>query len=217
MARRGYGQICGLSRALEIVGERWAMLIIRDLISGPKRFTDLRQGLPRIPTNVLSARLKELEQADVLQRRILPRPASAVVYELTDYGRELEEVLMALGRWGVRSMGQPEADDIFTIDALMMAMRASYQGQPNSPQAAAEPVSYELRVNEIVISLTVRDGRLGVAGGPQAEPDLVIEASHGFTALITGRTSPSEAIESGSVRVTGDPELLTEFASTFRL
>ena len=136
--------------------------------STPKRFTDLRQGLPRIPTNVLSARLKELEQAEVLQRRILPRPASAVVYELTGYGRELEDILLALGRWGARSMGQPEADDILTVDALMMAMRAGYQG--NGSQPAAEPVSYELRVNEIVISVTVQDGRLGVAGGPMPEP-----------------------------------------------
>jgi DNA-binding HxlR family transcriptional regulator/putative sterol carrier protein len=216
MTRRGYGQVCGLSHALEIVGERWALLIVRELVGTPKRFTDLRQGLPRIPTNVLSARLKELEQAEVLQRRILPRPASAVVYELTEYGRDLEEILLALGRWGAQSMGQPEAEDDFTIDSLMMAMRASYQGQGNSSQPAAEPVSYELRVNEIVISLTVQDGQLGVADGPQPKPDLVIEANHGFTALLTGKTSPSEAIESGSVRVIGDPGLLTEFANTFR-
>jgi DNA-binding HxlR family transcriptional regulator len=214
MARRGYGQICGLSRALEIVGERWALLVIRELVCAPKRFTDLRQALPRIPTNVLSARLKELEQAEVLQRRILPRPASAVVYELTEYGHELEDILLDLGRWGARSMGPPDPDDIFTPSSLMMAMRASFRGKGS--QTAAEPVSYELRVNDIVISVTVRDGRLGVAGGPQEEPDLVIEAGDGFTALLTGRTSPSEAIESGSVRVIGDPELLTEFANTFK-
>jgi DNA-binding HxlR family transcriptional regulator len=214
MARRGYGQICVLSRALEIVGERWALLIIRELVGAPKRFTDLRHGLPKIPTNVLSARLKELEQAEVLQRRILPRPASAVVYDLTDYGRELEDILLALGRWGAQSMTQADADDLFTMDSLMMAMRSSYRGNGSPP--VAEPVSYELRVNEIVISVTVQDGQLGVAGGPQPEPDLVIEASHGFTALLTGKTSPSEAIESGSVRVIGDPGLLTEFANTFK-
>lgn len=216
MVRRGYGQICGLSHALEIVGERWALLIIRDLLGGPKRFTDLRQGLPRIPTNVLSARLKELEQADVLRRRILPRPASAVVYELTDYGRELDDILLALGRWGAQSMGQPESDAIFTIDSLMMAMRASFQGQSEGSPPTAEPVSYEVRVNEIVISATVQDGRLEVAGGSQPEPDLVIEAQDGLAGLLTGRTSASEAIESGTVRIIGDPELLTEFTNTFR-
>ncbi|HEX8305709.1 MAG TPA: winged helix-turn-helix transcriptional regulator [Jatrophihabitans sp.] len=216
MARRGYGQICGLSRALEIVGERWAMLIVRDLLLGPKRFTDLRQGLPRIPTNVLSARLKELEQAGVLQRRILPRPATAVVYELTAYGQELEGILMALGRWGAKSMGPPEPDDIYTADSLMMALRTSYQINDYA-QPSADPVSYEVRVPGIVISLTVQDGELGISGGPQSDPDLVIEAGDGFAALLTGTLSPTEAIENGSVRVTGDPELLTEFANTFRV
>jgi DNA-binding HxlR family transcriptional regulator/putative sterol carrier protein len=215
MARRGYGQICGLSHALEIIGERWALLIIRDLVDAPKRFTDLRQGLPRIPTNVLSARLKELEQANVLQRRILPRPANAVVYELTEYGRELEDILLALGRWGARSLPDPAIDDSFTLDSLMMALRAGYH--VNEAQSVAEPISYELRIDEIVISLTVRDGELTVASGPQPAPDLVIEAGQDFATLLTGRTSPSDAIESGSVRVTGDPDLLTEFTNTFKI
>lgn len=215
MVRRGYGQICGLSHALEIIGERWALLIIRDLLSGPKRFTDLRQGLPRIPTNVLSARLKELEQADVLRRRILPRPASGVVYELTDYGRQLDDILLALGRWGAQSMGQPESDAIVTTDSLMMAMRASFHGHPNSSQPTAEPVSYELRVNEIVVSATVQGGRLDVTGGSQPKPDLVIETQNGLAPLLTGKTTPSEAIESGTIRIIGDPDLLTEFTNTF--
>ena len=217
MARRGYGQICGLSRALEIVGERWALLIIRDLLLGPKRFTDLRQGLPRIPTNVLSARLKELEQAGVLQRRILPRPATAVVYELTDYGRELDDILLALGRWGAQSLGQPDPDDIYTIDGLMMAMRASYQGYDGDAPASPDRVGYELRVAGIVVSVTVQDGQLRIIDGPLSDPDLVIETSHAFGALLMGRISPAEALQSGSVRVTGDPELLTEFANTFRI
>ncbi len=216
MARRSYGQICGLSRALELVGERWALLIIRDLVASPKRFTDLRQGLARIPTNVLSARLKELEQSGVLQRRILPRPATAVVYELTPYGRQLDGILLDLGRWGAQSLGPPGPDDIYTPDSLMMAMRACYQGD-GTGASVAEPVSYELRVHDIVISLTVRNGQLGVAGGSLPDPDLVIETGPGFAALVTGRMSPSEAIENGSVRLTGDPRLLTEFANTFRI
>jgi DNA-binding HxlR family transcriptional regulator len=217
MARRSYGQICGLSRALEIVGERWALLIIRDLLVGPKRFTDLRQGLPRIPTNVLSARLKELEQAGVLQRRILPRPATAVVYELTDYGRELDDILLALGRWGAQSMGVPDPDDIYTADGLMMAMRASYQGSDGAAQPSPDRVSYELRVAGIVITVTVQDGQLVIADGSQPDPDLVIEAGDAFGPLLMGRISPTEALQSGSIRVTGDPELLSEFASTFRI
>src|SRR5258708_34409822 len=105
VAVRSYGQFCGLARALELVGERWALLIIRELLVGPRRFTDLRQGLPRIPTNVLSDRLKELEQAGIVRRRVLPRPAASVVYELTEYGNLLEEPPMRLGLWGAQSRG----------------------------------------------------------------------------------------------------------------
>src|SRR2546423_6072869 len=104
---RRYGQFCGLARALELVGERWALLIVRDLLVGARRFTDLRQGLPRIPTNVLADRLKELEQAGIVRRRVLPRPAASVVYELTAYGSELDEVVLRLGLWGAQSLGEP--------------------------------------------------------------------------------------------------------------
>src|ERR1700730_10133410 len=103
MSMRAYGQYCGLARALEIVGERWAILVIRDLLVGPKRFTDLHRGLPGIPTNVLTARLNELEEAGVIRRRALPRPERSVVYELTEYGSELDEVVVRLGLWGAKS------------------------------------------------------------------------------------------------------------------
>src|SRR5205823_2044256 len=101
---RQYGQYCGLARALDLVGERWALLVIRDLLVGPRRFSDLRQGLPRIPTNVLADRLKELEEAGVVRRRALPRPAASVVYELTEYGWELEDSVLRLGLWGAKSL-----------------------------------------------------------------------------------------------------------------
>src|SRR5687768_11248838 len=104
MTTKTYGQYCGVARALELVGERWALLIIRDLLVGPKRYTDLRAGLPKIPTNVLATRLKELEQAALVVRRVQPRPSGAIVYELTEYGADLEEVVLALGRWGARSL-----------------------------------------------------------------------------------------------------------------
>src|SRR3981189_2283805 len=97
VAARSYGQYCGLARALELVGERWALLIVRDLLVGPRRFTDLRQGLPRIPTNVLSDRLTELEQSGIIRRRVLPRPSGSVVYELTEYGSRLEDAVLRLG------------------------------------------------------------------------------------------------------------------------
>src|SRR5262245_50461930 len=127
MSSRKYGQFCGLARALELVGERWALLIVRDLILGPKRFTDLRRLQPRIPTNVLTTRLKELERDGIVQRRALPRPASAVVYELTPYGQELRGVILRLGRWGARSMGPPSPDDVVTAESFVLALHAAFQ------------------------------------------------------------------------------------------
>src|ERR687886_344332 len=199
VAARTYGQFCGLARALELVGERWALLIVRDLLVGPRRFPDLRQGLPRIPTNVLSDRLKELEQAGVVRRRVLPRPAASVVYELTDYGGQLDEVVMRLGLWGAQSLGEPRPDEIITADSMTMALRSTFR-----PEAARGlHVRYELRLGEIVLHARVADGRLSVGEGPLREADLVIEAGPAIRAVLAGELSPSQAVDSGCVRLSG--------------
>src|SRR5580704_6846456 len=127
MANRTYGQYCGLARAAEMIGERWGLLIVRDLVVEPKRFTDLQRGLPGIPSNVLASRLKELEQAGVVRRRVLPRPSGSVVYELTEYGKELEEIVMAFGRWGAKSLGDPRPDETVTVDSMVMALRSTFR------------------------------------------------------------------------------------------
>src|SRR6188472_3223888 len=108
--KRTYGDRCGVARALDMVGERWALLVVRELMLGPKRFTDLRAGLPHASPNVLSQRLRELEDAGVLRRRRLPPPAASQVYELTEWGLELEPVPQSLGRWAARAL--PAADSI---------------------------------------------------------------------------------------------------------
>src|SRR5262245_13199941 len=107
---RSYGQYCGLAKALDLVGERWALLVVRELLLGPKRFTDLLDGLPGVSTNVLATRLRGLERAGVVERNVLPPPAASSVYELTAYGRALEPAVAALGRWGAVSLG-PRAPD----------------------------------------------------------------------------------------------------------
>src|ERR1700709_2589632 len=114
MAARDYGQYSGFSQALEIVGERWAMLIVRDLLVGPRRNGELAAGLPRIPTNILAARLKELQAVGVIRRA--PR-SRIVIYELTPYGRELEPVVLALGAWGFKTLGEPRDDQTTTPDS----------------------------------------------------------------------------------------------------
>lgn len=215
MAKRDYGQFCGLVRALEMVGERWALLIVRDLLVSPKRFTDLRQGLPRIPSNILSARLKELEEAGIVQRRLLPRPVGSVVYELTAYGHELEDVVLRLGRWGAKSLTLPGPDDIVTVDALIIAMRATFR-----PEAArGQDVGYELRVGDVVLHMRIADGVLKAAQGPLPGADLVIETGPAIKALMAGELSPSEAVASGSVKLKGKggAKLLSRFVETFRI
>jgi DNA-binding HxlR family transcriptional regulator len=211
--KRNYGQFCGVARALDIVGERWALLIVRDLLVGPKRFTDLRRGLPRIPTNVLTARLQELEEAGVVRRRILPRPASSVVYELTEYGGELDEIVLLLGRWGAQSLGERRSDEIVTADSMIMALRTTFH-----PEAAhGLRAGYELPFGDIDIHARVDNGTLVTAAGPLPGADLVIEAGAPLRPLLAGDVSATTAIEQGLVRIEGDPALLAQFAEIFRI
>lgn len=214
MTVRGYGQFCGLARALELVGERWALLIVRDLLVGPRRFTDLRQGLPRIPTNVLADRLKELEHSGIVQRKVLPRPAASVVYELTPYGSQLEEVVMRLGLWGAQSLGEPRADEIVTADSMVMALRSTFV-----PRAAERlTATFELHLGPVVLSARVERGKLTVTEGSATNPDLVLEAGPGIKDLLNGELSPRDALCDGRVRVIeGDPKLLERFVKVFRI
>lgn len=211
MSTRVYGQFCGLARAMEVVGERWALLIVRDLLVGPRRFSDLRRGLPKIPTNILSTRLKELEQAGVVQRRVLPRPAGSVVYELTGLGRGLEEAVLAFGRWGAQLLGDPREGEIVTTDSLIMALRTTFH-----PQAArGSRLGFELRFGELVLHARVDGARLVVEEGALEEADLVIEGGPGFKPLLAREVTPAQALAEGTIKVIGDAALLQRFVEIF--
>ncbi|HEY6326365.1 MAG TPA: helix-turn-helix domain-containing protein [Candidatus Cybelea sp.] len=213
MANRAYGQYCGLARAVEILGERWGLLIVRDLLVGPKRFTDLQRGLPGIPSNVLTSRLKELEAANVVTRRVLPRPARSIVYELTEYGKELEDAVIRFGRWGAKSLGEPHPGEIVTPDSMAMALRSTFR-----PDAAGGvSAGYELRLGDVVVSARVHDGTVEAAAAPLPGADCVIEAGPGIRAVMAGEMTPKEAIENGVVRVSGKRRLFDRFAEMFRI
>lgn len=213
MSTRSYGQFCGFARALEVVGERWALMIVRDLLVGPKRFSDLLRGLPGIPTNVLTQRLKELEEGGVVQRTVLPRPERGVAYELTPYGNELQDVVFALGRWGAKNLDAPRDGETITVDSIITAMRTTF-----TPQAARNvKATFELHMGPVVIHVGVDRGKLDVVQGPASGPDLVIEAGPRLKALMAGEITASEAIKSGAVRVRGNRRLLATFAEIFRV
>lgn len=212
MTRRTYGQYCGIARSMEVLGERWAPLIVRDLLVSPKGFSDLRRGLPRIPVDVLSARLRELEHTGVIRAVHAPDGDATDVYELTDYGLELEEILVRLGRWGARLLGRPLPEDIFTESALIMSLRSTFR-----PELARRlHVGFELRVLDFVGYARVDNGALATGVGPLPNADLVIETGYAIKDLMTGELSAAAAIADGAVRVTGDPKLLGKFTELFR-
>jgi DNA-binding HxlR family transcriptional regulator len=213
VATRAYGQYCGFARSLELIGERWALLVVRDLLVGAKRFSDLQRGLPKIPSNILTARLKELEESGIVRRRAQPRPSGGVVYELTEDGRDLEEAVVALGRWGAKHLGDLRPEEIVTDDSMAMALRTIFRPE----HAADDDVSFELHVGEIVVNAHVCDGTVVVGRGPLPAADLVIESGPEIRALIAREITPKEALKNGSVRVHGKRALLERFVQLFRI
>lgn len=222
MAARRYGQYCGITTAVELVSERWALLIIRDLLVGPRRYTDLKQGLPKIPTNILSARLKELQESGVVRR--IPLARCGLVYELTEYGRELEPIVLALGRWGFRSMAEPKDDEIVTADSLTMALRTAFR-----PALATGSLDFQIQIGPVELRAQVGDGELNVVqiappappvGGslPHGEAELRFATGPGIRHLIAGTLTPAQAVKQDVVTILkGNVKLLERFAELFRI
>ena len=214
MANRAYGQYCGFARALEILGERWALLIVRDLFVGPRRFSDLQRGLGAIPSNILTARLKELEESGVIARRALPRSeGGSVVYELTRDGLELERAVIELSRWGAKRLGEFRPDEMITEESMVMALRTTFR----SEAAKGVNATYELQLGPIALHAVVKNGRVTVAKGAAKKPDVIIEAGPAVRALMAGEISPAEAIKTKVVNVRGDRKLFTLFPQIFRI
>jgi DNA-binding HxlR family transcriptional regulator len=186
-----YDQYCPVAHALGLVGERWALLVVRELLHGPKRYTDLADGLPGIGTNVLASRLRDLEAAGVVAKRTLPPPAASRVYELTDYGQALKPAIRELALWGARSLGPPtDEDELFpgwlgnAVDTVLA---------PIAPSG-----SFEFRVGDEVVSLVDGETRAGTTG----EADVVVEGdAAGLYHLFVDRSTDG-------VEVHGDQELL---------
>ena len=208
MSKR-YDQYCPVCHALGLVGERWSLLIVRELLRGPKRYTDLVEGLPGIGTNILAARLRELEEGGILRKRRLPPPAASTVYELTEYGAELEEPLYALARWGARSLGPPGPEEEFYPDWGLNAFAALFD--PEAARGATE--TYVVRIDGDVYTVRLDEGRLDVALGESEDADVDVKMDRKtFYGLVSGGLAPGDAKVKLSA---GNREALERFTRIF--
>lgn len=190
---------CGIAHASDLLGQRWALLVVRELLLGPKRFTDLRNGVRSVSPNVLGQRLRELEAAGILRRRRLAPPFAIQVYELTEWGRALEPAVLALGRWASRSPSFP-AGAPMGPDSLVLAMKTTFQPQ----KAAALEATYELRLGEIPYDIRVAAGRLDAARGEVREPDARIRSDpDSLAAVVFGGRRLADALAAGEVEIEG--------------
>jgi DNA-binding HxlR family transcriptional regulator len=206
LSERSYKQYCGVARALDLVGERWALLVVRELALGPKRFTDLRRGLPGIATNVLSLRLRQLERDGVIARRQLPPPAPAQVYELTEHGRELVPIILDLGRWGASTMGRRSPEQAIRAEWLALALKAFFD--PEAADGLSATIGLDLDGARFTIRL---DGsRLEVTPGQDGAVDLAVATdTEQLIQFLAGAEVPLEA--------EGDRELLGRLPALFPL
>jgi DNA-binding HxlR family transcriptional regulator len=201
---RTYGDRCGVARALDVVGERWAMLVVRELVLGPKRFSDLKAGLRGVAPDVLSQRLRELEETGVVRKAKLPPPSGARVYELTEWGQELEPLVIGLGRWGSRAPF-PGGEAELGVDAFVIALKTLFD-----PAAAAGlDATVELQLGDDRFVASVEGGRFVVTRGSGAA-DAVVTADPGTLSGVLWHGRPLD-----DVVVEGDRYLLARFLRVF--
>lgn len=211
-----YAQFCPLARATEILGERWTLLIVRELLVGPKRFADLRRALPGVSSSVLTARLARLEELGLVAQRALRPPAGSTVYELAEAGRALMPVVLELVRWGARFIQPPGELDHFESEWLPLGLAGIARRGP-SPSVA---VGVNLIAGDGGASCQVKGGRRGtVVTRELAHPDVTLETDSPLAvmALATGKLAPADAVGSGGVRAEGDLDALNQFPELFEL
>jgi DNA-binding HxlR family transcriptional regulator/putative sterol carrier protein len=213
-AKRRYDDGCGIAHALNLIGERWALLIVRDLMLGPKRFTDLQAGLPNAGPNMLIQRLRDLESTGIVRRRTLPPPAGSQVYELTEWGAKLDPILAMLGSWGAESPVMPMDGEV-GADSIMLAVRNYFVPDPSRSWSA----TYEISLGRDRFTAEVVDGKLGdVSRGQPAGADVTIDTDPGtLEELLTGRRSVGEATRQGRLTITGDARAAERLLTSVRM
>jgi DNA-binding HxlR family transcriptional regulator len=205
---RRYDDPCGIARALDIVGERWALLVVREMIFGPKRFVQLRDGLHGVSPNVLSQRLRDLEQAGIVRRGVLDPPASVAIYELTARGRALEPILLELGRWGSQQPMTTSGE--LSVNALLLALKTVFD------PAAAINATFALRVDGDWFRVTVAGDSIDITRGRTDHPAVTFDTDVAtLRSVAFGREPISDAERDGRLTVDGDRLLAERFARMF--
>ena len=207
---RSYGQYCSVAKALDVVGDRWTLLIIRELIQqGPCRYTDLRNGLPGIATNLLADRLRELEEAGLVQREEAAPPIAATLFSLTATGAELEPALRALGEWGLRYMTQPRGDDEFRSQWFSFPVSLFlHDTEPDGP-----PVTIELRADGRPAVVQAAGGEISTRLGPATAPDLVLTGDPQLILGLLGAFVTSADAAAAGLEIQGDVTVLARLTS----
>jgi DNA-binding HxlR family transcriptional regulator len=216
VADKLYGQYCGLAKTLDLVGERWTLLIIRELLFSPRRFSDLAEALRGISTSVLTERLSRLEDERLIVRRTLPPPAASKVYELTEAGQELGRAMLPLAVWGTRLLAAKRRK---RTETFRPAWAFLYLRETFDPSTARDVHDvYEFHIDDSIISVIVDDGEMRVIEGPSDRPvDVQIHAdADTFIDIGVGRVRPSEALREGKLRLLGDKAALRRYASIIR-
>jgi DNA-binding HxlR family transcriptional regulator len=198
--RRSYDQYCSAARALDVVGDRWTLLIVRELLAGPRRYTDLHADLPGVSTDVLASRLKDMERDGIGTRRKLPPPGAAYVYELTSRGRELLPVLQALGEWGQPELGERRATDAVRAHWFALPLLRSLEGEGL--------VEVQLEEGDFHLYVGAEEGPVHGDGPAPGEPDarLVLDSAT-CEAVARGELSVADAVRDGRIAVSGDGTL----------
>lgn len=202
---RSYDQYCGLAKALEVVGGRWTLLVVRELLGGPKRYSDLLAGIPGISTDLLAARLRDLEAADVVGKRTLPPPAASTVYELTEFGHGLARPVGALAAWGTDLLGTPQPSEAFRASWLVLPLRAMFR-----PELAQHvDLCCQYRVGGDTATLRITAGHIDIVEGQALEHDVVITTDPETLVHIGNRTLPvATALADGRLQVEGERDAI---------
>ncbi|ATW04401.1 helix-turn-helix domain-containing protein [Sphingorhabdus sp. YGSMI21] len=211
--KRWYDDACGTAFALELIGERWAILIMRELMFGPRRFGELRRDLPGLSANILTQRLNQLEQNRILRKRKLPPPASVQVYELTEWGAEAEQLVQMLGRWATRHPGHDPSLPL-SAASIMMSFRTMF-----APERAGEMdarIGFRLGSDAFVVH--IHDGILDTARTEPEDVDLLFEGTPpGLAAAVYGGEKLPDLEQTGILSVSGDRQLADRFITLFPL